>query len=210
MDGDAPGADALRIWQRNEDGQALVELSLAVIPIVMLLLFGVIEFGTVFHHGLTIAAATREGARAGGAFANGGGPLGCGSGQSPNAATVDPNVVAAVERVLTGNALVRLQDVSEIRIWKSTAAGAETANEINRWVYTPGAGPVVGGERLDFSPAGADDWRACERSNATPADSIGVTVRYTYRTVTPLGWLVPGLASLSLEDRTVMPLNASR
>lgn len=197
-------------FRRDEDGQAVVELSLVLIPIVMLLLFGMIEFGTTYHHALTISAASREGARVGGALVNGGGTLGCGGGQSPNAATVDPQIIASIERVFTGTgALVSLADVTQIRLWKSTSTGAETANELNIWTYTPGAGPVVGGEPLNYSQQSAL-WTACERNNVNPADSMGVTIRYTYRSRTPLAWLMPGLATIPVSERSVMPLNASR
>lgn len=199
-----------RDFARDDRGQALVELTLVGIPIILLLLFGMIEFGTAFHHNLTISAAVREGARTGGALANGGGDLGCGSEQSPNAATVDPEVIAAVQRVLKGNRLVALADVGEIRIWKSTAAGTAVANEVNIWTYSAGGGPVVGGEQLDFVASGTQGWAACKRNNVTPADSIGVTLTYTYRSETPLGFLVPGLATLPMADRAVMPLNAAR
>lgn len=197
-------------FRRDEGGQAVVELSLVLVPIVLILLFGLVELGTTFHHTLTISAASREGARVGGALVNGGGTLGCSGGQSPNAATVDPNVVASIERVFTGTgALVKLADVTEIRLWKSTSTGLETAGKVNVWTYTPGAGPLVGGERLNYSQLSAG-WPACERNNVNPADSMGVTIRYTYRSQTPFGWLIPGLATIPVAERSVMPLNASR
>lgn len=197
-------------FRRDEDGQAVVELSLVLIPIVMLLLFGMIEFGTTYHHALTIAAASREGARVGGALANGGGTLGCSSGQSPNAATVDPQIIAAVERVLTATgALVTLADVTQIRIWKSTSTGGEVPAEINIWTYNP-PGPVVNGETLSYRQSGTAAWGACERINVAPADSLGLTINYTYRSRTPLAWLMPFLATIPVSERTVMPLNASR
>lgn len=45
-------------------GQALVELAL-VLPLLILLLMGTIEFGRIFHSYLVITNASREGARAG-------------------------------------------------------------------------------------------------------------------------------------------------
>jgi len=44
----------------------------------------------------------------------------------------------------------------------------------------------------------------------TPADSIGITVRYTYQARTPLRYFVPSLQTLNLRETTVMSLNASR
>lgn len=49
---------------KNKQGQALVELAL-VLPILILLIMGTIEFGRIFHSYLLITNAAREGARAG-------------------------------------------------------------------------------------------------------------------------------------------------
>jgi len=49
---------------KNKKGQALVELAL-VLPILILLLMGTMEFGRIFHSYLVITNASREGARAG-------------------------------------------------------------------------------------------------------------------------------------------------
>jgi len=45
-------------------GQALVELAL-ILPILIVILMGVMEFGRIFHSYLIITSASREGARAG-------------------------------------------------------------------------------------------------------------------------------------------------
>ncbi len=49
---------------KNGRGQALVELALAL-PLLILLLFGTMEFGRIFHSYLVLTNASREGARAG-------------------------------------------------------------------------------------------------------------------------------------------------
>ena len=99
---------------RDERGQAVTEMAL-LLPLLLVLVLGVVEFATAIHEAMTIAAATREGARVAGALVNGGGTLGCASDESPNASTVDPLVIAAIERVLTGSgAQISLADVSAI------------------------------------------------------------------------------------------------
>ncbi len=179
-------------------------------PALPLLVFGMIEMGAVMSAEMTLSAATREGSRTGGNLANGGGALGCGAGQSPSWTTVDQQIVAAVERVLTAkDDLITLADVTEIRIWKSTATGAETAGTVNVWTYSLNGGPTVDGQPLDFVP-GTVNWQACSRVNTLPPDSLGVTVQYTYRARTPLRYLAPGLATILMADRTVMTLNATR
>lgn len=47
---------------RDKRGQSLVELAL-VMPMVLLLLMGVVEFGRMFHSYLVITQGSREGAR---------------------------------------------------------------------------------------------------------------------------------------------------
>jgi Flp pilus assembly protein TadG len=56
------GAAHKRISLRNQQGQAVTEFAL-VLPILALLLFGIIQFGIVFNHYVTITDAVRTGAR---------------------------------------------------------------------------------------------------------------------------------------------------
>ncbi|MFZ5898721.1 MAG: TadE/TadG family type IV pilus assembly protein [Bacillota bacterium] len=51
------------LW-RGETGQSLVEFAL-ILPLLILLLFGTIEFGRVFSSSLVLTNAAREGARLG-------------------------------------------------------------------------------------------------------------------------------------------------
>jgi hypothetical protein len=204
----------LRAAARNERGQATVEVALILSLLVMPLVFGVVEMGFLFSSHLTISAATREGARMGSNLANGGGQLGCLAGQSPNAATVDPQIIASVERSLTGaGSEITLVNVTEIRIFQSTASGAEAAGKVNVWKITspPSTGPVVDGDPLEFGPFGATGWAACSRTNASPTpDALGLTIKYTYQPKSPLRFFLPGFATLNVTDSTVMVLNATQ
>ena len=206
-------------------GQGVVEFAI-ILPAILVLLLGVLEFGFAFDHHLTLEYATREGARTGAALANGGNPPGCGVGQSPDRSFVDPMIVAAVERVLTSpGSPVAVDQVSRITIYRADAGGNATG-DVNAWDYAPGAGPAVGGTRLDFAPAspGLGDtigWRSCGRDNTwdrrtspwTPPDSLGVSITYTYRPVTALSSVMGffgggrGPAAIEMRDRSVMALN---
>jgi len=204
--------------RRRADGQSLVEFAL-IVPVFLLILVGMIEFGFVFTHNLTIEYATREGARAGAALANGGDALGCGG---TTWQTVDPLVIAAVERVLQspGSQIV-VSKVSQIVIYKanpSTGANDQGAQDV--WTYSPGAGPIPQGStnHLDFvdsSYPNGDGWKSCSRSNALPTpDSIGVSLTYTYVFQTPLASVArffggAGSTNLTMTDKTVMQLNPS-
>lgn len=61
--------DALTRWwiqiknKRKESGQALVEFAF-VLPILLILIFGIIEFGRIYNTQLVITSCAREGARA--------------------------------------------------------------------------------------------------------------------------------------------------
>ena len=208
-----------RLRSADAPGQALVEFTL-VIPVFLLMLFGLIEFGFVFTHDLTIEYATREGARAGALLANGGGTLGCGTGQSLNSTNVDPLVIAAVERVLESpGSQVVVSKVSQIVIYKANpTTGANDQGAQDVWTYSPGAGPIPQGstDHLDFvdpSYPNGDAWKACSRSNGLPTpDSIGVSLTYAYSFQTPLASVMrffggSNSASLTITDKTVMQLN---
>jgi hypothetical protein len=195
---------------RGDRGQGTIELALALALVLLPITMSLLEAGYLFSQALTINAATREGARMGGNQANGGGPLGCGGTNSPNAANVDPQIVAAVERSLTANgALISLLDVTEIRIFKATVNGGEVASSTNIWIYSNNGGPVIDGAALDFVQSQLQ-WNACSRLNTLPADSLGVTIKYTYRARTPLRFIFPGLATIPMGDTTVMTLNATQ
>jgi hypothetical protein len=206
----------LRGSRGADDGQGLVEFSL-LLPVFLILLVGMLEFGLLFDHHLSLGYASREGARVGSALVNGGGPLGCdfAAGQSPNAANVDRQIVAAVQRVLTspGSAVV-VPRIGELRIYRADASGNEIAGDVNVWTYSPGGGPVVDGKALDFAQQ-SGPWTPCERRNDSPPHSIGISLTYTYQFTTPLAGVLQvlggnALTSLPISDRTIMAMNPTQ
>jgi len=56
--------------RKAEDGQSLVEFTL-VLPIFLLVLFAVVDFGMAFHAWITVTNSAREGARIGAVRASG-------------------------------------------------------------------------------------------------------------------------------------------
>jgi Flp pilus assembly protein TadG len=54
----------MKQMRRGEDGQELVELAL-LLPVLLLIAFGVLDLGRLFHASITIANSAREGARFG-------------------------------------------------------------------------------------------------------------------------------------------------
>ena len=103
----------------SERGQGLVEFAI-IVPVFMLLLLGMLEFGFIFDQTMQISYATREGARSGSAFASGNSTtMICNT-----TVDVDKNIIAAVQRVLKapGSRVVPSQ-IQEIRIFRSDANG---------------------------------------------------------------------------------------
>jgi hypothetical protein len=203
---------AMRDHAGDERGQSVVEF-IVIVPVVAMLLLIMLEFGLAFNHRLTVGYASREGARIGAALAHGGAT----SCAVADPGLVDQQVVAATQRILKspGSPIV-MSDVSEIQIYKSDSAGNQVGSLVNRWTYTPGAGPDIDPgapvDRLDFTQA-TIPWPACGRKNGSGPDSIGVRVIYTYRLTTPLRAAAEFFggtttsSTFAMTDQTVMALN---
>lgn len=200
-----------RDHERVQRGQGLVEFA-ALVPVFLLLLLGMLEFGFVFDQNLTLEYATREGARAGSALAN--------DGATCDAATttVDAQILAAVRRVLfSPGSRVKPAMGMAVLIWKADVNGAPAGSQTtNTWTYTgPGTGPVVDSQAIGFTE-GAHPWNACSRSNSgTNPDSIGVSLTYTYAFQTPLAGILRffgggSAGTLAISDKTVMALNPTK
>jgi hypothetical protein len=105
---------------------------------------------------------------------------------------------------------------TEVDIWKanptSSPPGLPTAGFINVWRYTgPGTGPTVDSQQIGFTQI-SQAWNPCNRVNSDPADSIGVSLTYTYTFQTPLAGILrffggASTGTLTMSDKTVMALN---
>ena len=99
--------------RRGARGQSLVEYAMSV-PVFLLILLGMLEFGFAFSHHLTMEYASREGARTGSSLNNGTTQFACNGTDDQN---VDNQVIAAVQRVLTGTgSQVKISQIGQIRI----------------------------------------------------------------------------------------------
>ena len=189
----------------GERGQSLIELAIAL-PVVLMLLLGMLEFGFAFTHHLTLEYATREGARTGAALANGTDEVACAISAGND---LDAYTIAAVQRVLLGTGgQIPIAQVKEIWIYEADSAGQDTLGLHNKWI--PGVGPTVDGAPLQFTRSTPNTWAPCSRTNTSGnTDSIGVSLVYDYQYITPLGNFMgmTGAAQLRISDRTVMALN---
>lgn len=173
-------------------GQAMVEFAL-ILPLFLILLMGMLEFGIVFDHRNAMAYAVREGARVGASLGNGG----------SQPAGVDPAILAAVQRGLTDPILI--ENIASIEIFQADTSGEPVAGKIDKF-------------DRDGNPIGTPGWPATSRVppglvQGATGDSIGVRVVYNFKPQTPLGTLLglfingnPPYTTISMTDKAVTRL----
>jgi hypothetical protein len=187
-----------------------------LVPVFLVVLLGMLEFGFAFSHNLTLELATREGARAGAAMADGSQKdTTCGN-TTLTPANVDPLIIAAVQRVLQSpGSMVDMAQITDVRIYQVSTDGTSTGSP-NIWTYRPGnalnlAVPCLSPtQRLDFYES-THAWNTSTRDNGVSPDSIGVSITYKYQFRSPLGGILrffggSGWSQLTMTDKTVMAL----
>ena len=191
------------VGRRRQRGQSLVEFTM-VVPIVLMLVLSIAEFGVAYGTNMSLVEATREGARVGAILGNGSDSLGCASAGSGN---VDPQIMLAVQRVVESpGSGITLANVNWVYIYKSDGTGGPTTYD--KYTVSVGNGGTICGATLDFVLQGTAGWAASTRSAASPADSLGVMINYSYKMFTPMaavaGWV--GMSTMTMVDSTVMDI----
>lgn len=165
----------------------MVEFAL-ILPVFVIILLGLLEFGSAYDHRNAMAYAVREGARVGASLGNGG----------TSSSNVDPTIVAAVRRGLTDPILI--ENISSIEIFKADTNGQPITGKINRFDHTGAA-------------VGAPGWPASTRVAGINGDMLGVRVVYDFEPTTPLGAMlsllvnpVPPYQIIRMTDALVMKL----
>lgn len=173
--------------QSGERGQSLVEFTL-ILPVFLLVLLGMLEYGSAYDHRTAMAYAVREGARVGASLGNGGSTPG----------TVDATIVAAVQRGLTNPILI--DNITSIDIYQSDLTGKPVPGKIDSY-------------DKDGNLIGSAGWPPATRVVGLNGDSIGVRVRYDFHPITPLGTVLgvifsptPGYSTIPMADSSVMHL----
>jgi hypothetical protein len=188
--------------RRRQKGQSLVEFTM-IIPVLMTLVLAIAEFGVAIGSNMTLIEATREGARVGAILVGGANSFGCVG--ATGSTSVDPQIIAAVQRVIESpGSGINKNNVTSIRIYKADANGNDTTGFYNEWTLGSGGGTICG-VALDFAPT-AVNWPVTSRSNTLPAGSIGVKITYGYSLFTPLSSLAGlfGTGKITMVDQTVM------
>ena len=181
-------ADRLRERRsaRGEDGAALVELAICC-TLLIVIAFGIVEFGNAWNRKLEVETAARAGARVGSGLGND--------------RTADKGLLQATASVLGD---FGLQNVNYVVIYKSTTADGKRQGTCGNSppVSSPGLCNVYTGAQLqnlnslDFSSsctgnsgsAVDKNWCPTGRQNvqSAGADYLGVYVQANYVTVTGL------------------------
>ena len=184
------GASRRRLAERSsEAGQSLVEFAL-VVPIFILLMMGVLEYGFLYNNILTVQYAARQGVSA--------------AAQAGGVDGADCSILKAVERALT--APIDKTRVSSVLIYKSDANGDPVPGVANQYTRS-GTLDCPGSETEPYTLIGSEGYLQADRHDALAdgLDVVGVRIGYLYSGITPMGagrtWAVSDGASLRMEPK---------
>jgi hypothetical protein len=177
-----------RLGDTDQRGAALVEAAI-ITPLLLLLIFGVIEFGFLFKDSLTLANATRSGARVGSSSAND--PL------------ADYNILKAIEPSQS------FADIQDVVVYKADGPdGTVPPGCLSSGVsglcnhYTASDLSIDQATFLSPGYLQSQDWpsssRECDPASANGPDYIGVYVNALHKST------VGFFPSRTLHDYTVM------
>jgi Flp pilus assembly protein TadG len=172
-------------------GQALVEFAL-MLPLLLLLAVGILEFGMLFKDHVGIHYASREGARAG-------------ASASRNT-TADCSILRAVSTTMQ---TMPYADLQRVRIFKADnggVCGTPCAEDV--YFRTPSPGNTcLEGWTLE-RPA---TWVPNDhpgRRNQEPTDALAVTVQFLHRFF--FNYLPSASGTISIEDTSINQIEPER
>lgn len=222
------GIGGPRAWRRGDDGAAAVEFAI-VVPVLLLLLLGILEFAFVMRDALSVSSSVKVGARTA-STAAGAGPAVCPNPLPPGvtscAGTDTPQLaVSAANAIQRAGTAMPQDSIDEIWIYRSNNAGYPAGS-----YYQSAAVPnLTTGGTTDavFDSPTLNCVTACVRyrwnqaknlfewvggswdstringciadTSGNPPDSVGVYMKATHTFIT--GFFTP---TLPLKDRNVM------
>lgn len=180
----------LRRRRRDDEGAVLVEAAF-IMPVILLIVFGILEFGLVFKNSLTVTSSTRSGARV--------------TASMPRTTNYQQNTAAAVRGSLL-NAMTS-SDIEYLSIYKADpvtgepfdASDFESCTVCYRYSWDPTASGGVGNWAYEGGTWPPLSQSACGDDAST--DYVGVYVRTRHNYLT--GFFGSGLG---LTAHTVMRL----
>ncbi|MFI5225963.1 MAG: TadE/TadG family type IV pilus assembly protein [Candidatus Limnocylindrales bacterium] len=170
-------------------GQALVEFALAL-PIFVLLMMGMIEFGFLYNNVLTVQFAARQGVSAAA-------EVGAEDG-------ADCAILKAIETALT--APIDKTRITGVDIFQADTTGAMVPGVTNHYIRS-GTLDCPGSVDEPYTLVGSEGYPQTDRHDSLAAglDIVGVRIGYTYVGITPLGsgrtWPVSDGATLRMEPK---------
>jgi hypothetical protein len=173
----------------GDGGQSLVEFAL-VVPIFLLLIMGLIEYGFLYNNVLTVQYASRQGVS-----------IAAEAGAVDGA---DCSILKAVEAALQSP--VNRADVEGVTIFESDFNGNPISGRANQYVRT-GALYCPGTGTQPYTLVGEEGYPQTERGDtlAGGLDLVGVFIDYTYHGMTPIGagrtWSVSDGSTLRMEPK---------
>lgn len=121
---------SIRHWRETERGQSLVEFTL-VLPIFLVLLFGLVDFGRAFYSWLLVTNAAREGARA--------------AAVQSDAATINSKLYASLCTSYPSNCSLDTTKMTVVKTNVQGARGQEVSVDISyAFTFVTPIGPMVG------------------------------------------------------------------
>ncbi len=166
----------------SERGASLVEFSL-VLPILLVIVFGILEMGMAFGTTITVGSAAQEGARVASFKGN----------------DIDADCVA-LESVIAELGS-EVDQVTTIKIYRVDSAGYAEPLKTNTYAYS-GVGDITDCTKWN----GTVLWPAADRNvtvGTTPLDVLGVEVSSTHRWVTQFP---PFTGTISVDESTIVRL----
>lgn len=173
----------------GQDGQSLVEFAL-VMPLFVILVMGLIEYGFLYNNILTVQFASRQGVSA--------------AAQAGAEDGADCSILKAVEAAL--QTPVNRTSVEAVEIFQSDPDGAVIPGRINRYVRS-GTLDCPGTGTQPYTLVDTEGYPQVDRHDALSEglDLVGVHIDYVYYGITPLGagrtWTVSDGSTLRMEPK---------
>ena len=160
---------------QRESGAALVEFAV-IAPLLMVLIFGIVEMGLAFRDRLTVSSAVQSAARIGSVLGTDG-----------------DSDFATLQAITAGlNGQLDASNISAVYIYRSDETGAFFASDANRYLYDP-ADPTCPWDPCPlpgpgFEAYGApENWVPADRGTSLPnPDILGVRVVYQHDWITSI------------------------
>jgi hypothetical protein len=173
----------------REGGQGLVEFALAL-PIFVLLMMSMVEYGFLYNNVLTVQFAARQGVSAAAeAGANDG---------------ADCTILKAIEAALS--APIDKSKVTSVDIFQSDTDGQPVSGVVNHYIRS-GVLDCPGSVDQPYTLVGSEGYPQTDRHDSISGglDIVGVRIGYLYNGITPIGsgrsWSVSDGATLRMEPK---------